>query len=148
MQKIRFLLTLSVLIFGFLHSANAYRVGFNYETWQTYETEHFKIIYSAQQQDLGRYYSNIAEDAYQKLATLFQFQPSKIVVVINDSTDAANGYATVVPYPLIMIYPVQTQNEGGLAEAGEWAKELFTHELTHIFQLYPANGFYNYLFQK
>ena len=145
MQKFKILLVfLALFLFIDIH-AFAFRVGFWNETWVTTKTEHFDIIHSAQQQDLGLYYAKIAETAYKNLMTVFYQSPERITVIINDSTDLSNGYATALPYPLIMVYPVQVTNEETLSEAGEWARELFTHELTHIMQLYPSNGVYNFV---
>jgi hypothetical protein len=141
MQKYLCLL-LSLLCFEF---SVANRVGNSNEKWFIQKTLHFNIHHSAQHQDLGLYYAKIAETAYAQLSTVFTNKPDQITIVINDSTDSSNGYATVIPYPLIMIYPVQISNQETLSEAGEWARELLTHELTHIFQMYPSNGFYKWL---
>jgi hypothetical protein len=141
MQK--YLLIFISLLFSQLLQAN--RVGFSTEKWQTIRTTHFEIQHSAEHYDLGLYYARIAETAYQNLSTVFTQAPEKVVIVLNDSTDNSNGYATVLPYPMIMIYPVQIGNQESLSEAGEWARELLTHELTHIFQMYPYRGFYNWL---
>lgn len=136
-----------VLFLGLFLSQNtlANRVGFSDEKWIVQHTPHFEIHHSAQQQDLGLYYAQIAETAYANLAQVFNTHPAKIKIVINDSTDNSNGYATVIPYPLIMIYPVQISNQETLSEAGEWARELLTHELTHIFQMYPYHGVYDWI---
>ena len=123
----------------------AQRIGFADENWKTITTEHFDVIFSAQQQDLGLYYADVAEKAYQNLQTLFTERPARIVIVINDKTDASNGYATRIPYPLIMAYSVQINDHESLSESGEWARELITHEMTHILQLEPALGFYKLL---
>ncbi len=134
-----------ILLILLIQQAHAHRVGFSSDKWVVKHTLHFDIHYSAQQQDLGLYYANIAETAYEKLSNVFTTQPEKIMLIINDSTDSSNGYATIIPYPLIMIYPVQITNHETLSESGEWARELVTHELTHIFQMYPSNGFYKYI---
>ncbi|AZZ35800.1 hypothetical protein CIK05_02950 [Bdellovibrio sp. qaytius] len=77
--------------------------------------------------------------------TIFTVAPrEKIVVILNDSTDSPNGFTTLLPYPYIMIYPVQAGRDDALSESAEWAKELFIHELAHIFQLYPAEDYYKY----
>lgn len=125
--------------------SKAQRIGFSNDTWKTIKSEHFDIIFSAQQQDLGLYYAQVAEKAYQNLQNVFTEKPTRIVLVINDSTDASNGYATRLPYPLIMAFPVQINDHESLSEAGEWARELVTHEMTHILQFEPALGFYKYL---
>lgn len=126
-------------------SSFAFRIGSQNEKWQTTSTPHFVVIHSAKHQDLGLYYAEQAELAYAQLSQIFKNKPELITLIINDSTDLSNGYATVVPYPHIMIYPVQIGLEQTLSESAEWSRELITHELTHIFQLYPYNGVYKYL---
>ncbi|MFZ3228583.1 MAG: hypothetical protein WA160_00135 [Pseudobdellovibrio sp.] len=141
MKKINLFLFICLSVFT--TNLFAQRIGSSTELWKTIKTEHFNIIFSAEQQDLGLYYAEIAEKAYQNLRTVFTEAPETTVLVINDSTDSSNGYATRIPYPLIMAYPVQVSDHDSLSEAGEWARELITHEMTHILQFEPAHGFYN-----
>ncbi|MES2802877.1 MAG: hypothetical protein V4654_10320 [Bdellovibrionota bacterium] len=123
----------------------AQRIGDSREKWQMLTTPHFEIFYSAEHHDLGLYYSRIAELSYAEIMTIFTVAPKeKIVVILNDSTDAPNGFATLLPYPYMMIYPVQAGRDDALSESAEWAKELFVHELAHIFQLYPAEDYYKF----
>lgn len=124
----------------------AQRIGDSREKWQMITTPHFEIFYSAEHQDLGLYYARIAELSYAEITTIFTVAPKeKIVVILNDSTDAPNGFTTLLPYPYIMIYPVQAGRDDALSESAEWAKELFIHELAHIFQLYPAEDYYRFV---
>lgn len=115
------------------------------EPWKTIKTEHFDVIVSAQQHDLGLYYAYAAEKAYRRLATVFSNPTDRVVLIINDTTDVTNGYATRIPYPHIMAYTVPVGEHDSLSEAGDWARELITHELTHILQFEPATGFYSVL---
>ena len=134
-----------VLLVSFSSSIFAQRIGDSREKWQMLTTPHFEIFYSAEHQDLGLYYARIAELSYAEIMTIFTVAPEeKIVVILNDSTDAPNGFTTLLPYPYIMIYPVQAGRDDALAESAEWAKELFIHELAHIFQLYPAEDYFKY----
>lgn len=125
--------------------AQAQRIGHHDENWKTIRTEHFDVIVSAKQQDLGLYYAHTAEKAYQSLSSVFSNRTEKIVLIINDTTDEANGFATRIPYPHIMAYTVPVNEHESLSEAGDWARELIVHELTHIFQFEPATGFYSWL---
>ncbi len=118
----------------------ASRVGPVSTEWMQTNTRHFRIIHDKNQQDLGRYYAEIAEIAYSNLSTVFSTLPEVITVVLADNTDDSNGNATVFPYPLIFAFPVQVGQQGGLSEASEWGKELFTHELVHVAQLYPYSA--------
>ncbi|MEK6627475.1 MAG: hypothetical protein AABY53_02525 [Bdellovibrionota bacterium] len=133
--------------------SQAQRVGFHDESWKTVETEHFKVIFSAQQHDLGLHYAHSAEKAYQNLSQVFSKDSNqtinsedKIVLTVNDTTDVTNGYATRIPYPLIMVFTAPVGDHDSLSESGgDWARELLTHELTHILQVEPATGFYSLL---
>lgn len=129
----------------FVLNLRAQRIGFSHDQWKTLKTEHFDIVFIAEQHDLGLYYAQVAEKAYQNLQTVFTAKPERTVLVINDSTDSSNGFATRLPYPTIMAFPVQINDHESLSEAGEWARELITHEMTHILQFEPALGFYKFL---
>lgn len=126
-------------------SSHAQRIGLASENWKTIRTEHFDIIFTAKQQDLGLYYANQAEKAYANLATVFINLPQRVIVVVNDTTDVSNGYATRIPYAHIMVFPVPIGEHESLSEAGDWGRELITHELTHILQFEPALGIYKFI---
>lgn len=108
-------------------------------------TPHFEIIYNAEQQDLGDLYAQKLEQSYSVLAPIFAMQPEKTLVIINDKTDVTNGYATRVPYPHIMTYPVLPGPQESLSESSDWALELLAHEYTHILTFEPATGVFRIL---
>ena len=133
------------LIVFFLNFAEAERIGLPTEVWKILKTEHFDIIFTAQQQELGLYYANQAEKAYENLATVFVNRPERVIIIVNDTTDISNGYATRIPYAHIMAYTVPIGDQESLSESGEWGRELITHELTHIMQFEPALGAFKYI---
>ncbi|MDG0816925.1 TolB-like translocation protein [Bdellovibrio svalbardensis] len=108
--------------------------------WKVIHTPHFEVIYDANQQDLGLLYAEKLEKAFYQLRSYFSEAPEKISVVINDKTDITNGYATRLPYPHIMAYPVMPGPEESLADTGDWAFELLAHEYTHVLNFEPAGG--------
>lgn len=108
-------------------------------------TPHFDIIYNSTQQDLGELYAQQMEKAFSLLSPVFTATPEKTLVIINDKTDATNGYATRIPYPYIMTYPVLPGPQESLSESGDWALELLAHEYTHILTFEPANGVFSVL---
>lgn len=103
-------------------------------------TPHFDIIFNAERQDLGQLYAQKLEKAYRDLSPYFSAKPETTVVIINDKTDVTNGYATRVPYPHIMAYPVLPGPQDSLADTGDWAYELLAHEYTHVLNFEPATG--------
>ncbi len=107
----------------------------------TIHTSHFEIVYYAEQQDLAKHYAVQFEKAWIFLQGLFRTMPSeRIVVVLNDSTDISNGFATRVPYPYIMLYPVLPDLNESISEYDAWSLELAVHELAHVLSFEPAHG--------
>ncbi len=104
-------------------------------------TQHFEILYYAEQQELAELYAKQFERAWKFLDGVFLSKPEKITVILNDSTDQANGFATRIPYPMIMLYPVVPDLNDTISEFETWSLELATHELTHVLQFEPATGF-------
>ena len=125
--------------------APAQRIGHYDENWKTIKTEHFDVVVNATQLDLGLYYARAAEMAFHNLATVFTNMTERIIIVVNDTTDVSNGFATRIPYPYIMAFSVPVGDHDALSESGDWAHILITHELTHILQFEPATGLYSYL---
>jgi hypothetical protein len=108
--------------------------------WKKIPTAHFEIIYDAKQYELARAYALRAEYIFSVLVPHLKDSPEKTVVIINDSTDLANGYATRIPYPHIMLYPAMPSSLDSIAEFSDWAYELLLHEYVHILSFEPAHG--------
>lgn len=106
----------------------------------TLATEHFEILYYAEQQELADLYARQFEKAWKFLDGAYLSKPEKVIVVLNDSLDQANGFATRIPYPYIMLYPVLPDLNDSISEFETWSLELATHELAHVFQMEPASG--------
>lgn len=113
--------------------------------FKTIETPHFYVIVDDKKMDTGFFVAGTLERAYKALDPYFSVKPRKTTVVINDKTDSTNGYATRIPYPHIMIYPVLPNTNESLSDYGDWAFELLTHEYAHILTFEGASGFYRYL---
>lgn len=138
-------LMVQVIVLLSISNAQAWRVGTPNQNWSKVSTLHFDFIFAEQDLQLALYYAQFAETQLAELKKTFVEVPETITVIINDSTDSSNGYATVIPYPHIMIYPVQVGEDTALSEGSSWAKELFVHELTHILQMHPSRGFYRFI---
>ena len=71
------------------------------------------------------------------------------MVVIDTSSDVANGYATFLPYPHIVVYPTLPKSISSINHYGNWGLTLMIHEYTHILAFESAHSFYTplkYLF--
>lgn len=111
------------------------------KNWQRLETEHFELLFDAQHRQVATKYAEAAERAHTLLAPIFNYQtPERTVLVLDDSTDVANGFATPIPRQLITIFPVLPNGIDFLSHYGNWAHEIVTHEYTHTLTFEPAEG--------
>ncbi len=110
-------------------------------TWETIETPHFIIHFDSRHYFLATSYARFAEQAYSSTTEILKEAPEKTVVVIDDSTDLANGSATGLPYSMIQAFPVLPTPLDSISDYGNWGLELMTHEYTHILTFEPAHGF-------
>lgn len=82
-----------------------------------------------------------AESAYEKLSAFWHEQPrGRIRIVLDDSTDQANGFATFFPFNLVGVNLSEPPPDSQLAANRSWLDLVLTHELTHIFNLNEAAG--------
>jgi hypothetical protein len=108
--------------------------------WETLSTPHFEVIYDARHYQTARKYALRLELNHKLLSTYYTESPEKTVVILNDNTDLANGYATRVPYPHIMLFPVLPTSHESISEYSDWPQELTLHEYAHIVNFEPAHG--------
>ncbi len=108
--------------------------------WAEVVTEHFVIVYDSSHHELGAAYAQFAEQAFKSVAPVFGLWPNKTVIVLDDTTDLANGSATGIPYPMIEAYPVLPSILDTIGDYGDWGLELLTHEYTHVLNFEPATG--------
>src|SRR4051812_7537886 len=68
-------------------------------SWRTLQTEHFDIHFADKDRDAARLVAGIAERAYLRTTRLLDWQPRRRTqVVLFDSGDFSNGFASPVPY--------------------------------------------------
>lgn len=113
--------------------------------WETLSSPHFEVIYDARHYQTARQYALRLELNHKLLSSYFKESPEKTIVIINDNTDLANGYATHLPYPHIMAYPVLPSAHDSISEYSDWPQELTLHEYTHILNFEPAHGIMRFL---
>lgn len=110
--------------------------------WMTLHTDHFEIIYDAKDKKLAKRYALYAESSYHDLVPVFKEAPEKTVLWLNNLTDISNGAATAIPFPTIVVYPVNPTIEQSIGNYDHWGRELVTHEYAHILQFQPRHGIF------
>jgi len=121
-------------------------------TWRTLESEHFVVHYHEPLEDVGRKVVAAAERSHAVLAPVFSHEPrEKTHVVLRDTTDSANGFASVIPRNQITLFVSAPRGTSVLNDHDDWLYGLFVHEYTHILHLDAIGGlpfWYNRIFGK
>lgn len=114
--------------------------------WQTVSSLHFEVIYPKKHSAFAVATLNRLEFAFEQLQHSWQPPSRKIPVVIRLDTDLPNGYATILPYPHIVIFPLAPPLQESIGEYSDWLYELCLHELIHIFTFEQRHGLAKGLF--
>ncbi|MFL6574685.1 MAG: hypothetical protein ACJ8G4_23230, partial [Burkholderiales bacterium] len=108
--------------------------------WRTLDTAHFSIHFGEAQRPQARIIAGMAEAVYPRVTGMFAWQPElRVHLVLLDSADFANGYASPLPFNYFAIF-LTPPDESELLQNREWLDLVLTHEFTHIVQLDKAHG--------
>ena len=105
-------------------------------TWDTIETEHFKIHYHNGEYRTPRIIAKILEEVYDPVTSAYKFEPDGIIdVVVRDHDDYSNGAA--------YFYNNQIEIWASsldflLRGTSNWLRNVITHEFTHMIQVQTA----------
>lgn len=108
--------------------------------WRQVRLGNFVLVYDSEHQELAEIYASRLLRLEKEINPLWPVVPAKVTVVLNDRTDLTNGYATFLPYPLIMLYPVLPSTQDSIGEFDDWAWELLVHEYTHVLSFEQRRG--------
>lgn len=108
--------------------------------WKMFNTPHFTFVFEARHFAQVKEFALRAEHSHFVLQNVFKSFPDKTLIIINDNTDLPNGYATQIPYPHMMLFPVLPGPLESIGEYGDWPFELLLHEYTHILTFQPVRG--------
>ena len=108
--------------------------------WRTLETAHFAVHFAEQHRAQARVVAGMAEQVLPRITALLRWKPgSRIQLVVLDSADFANGFASPLPFNFSMIF-LSPPDEGELLQNRDWLELLLSHELFHVVHLDKARG--------
>ena len=108
--------------------------------WRTLETPHFLVHFPEQHRAQARIAAGTAERVYPRITALLDWQPRRRThLVLMDSADFANGFASPLPFNFTGIF-LPPPDEGELLQNREWLELVLSHELFHIVHLDKARG--------
>lgn len=108
--------------------------------WRTLQTEHFLIHFPEQNRLQARTVAGIAERVYLRTTALLDWRPRlRTHIVLMDSADFANGFASPVPFNFSGIF-LSPPDEGELLQNRDWLELVLSHEFFHVVHLDKASG--------
>ncbi len=109
--------------------------------WRSLRHPDVDVHYPSQLEDLARRALDTLIDAQRTLGPLLsQAHRPRLQLTIDDYSDSANGFATVVPYDRVHLqaYPPDPGSE--LGDHGDWVRALLFHEYAHILHMGEVSG--------
>ncbi|HKG92137.1 MAG TPA: hypothetical protein VKA84_09610 [Gemmatimonadaceae bacterium] len=110
--------------------------------WRTLQTEHFRVHFTPELEDLARRAGANAEAAYAALSRELVAPRGPIDLVVADNVDYTNGSATPFPSNRIVVYASPPVDVASLRLYSDWNSLVVSHELTHIFHLDRSRGWW------
>ena len=108
--------------------------------WRTLETPHFLVHFGVQNRSQAQVVAGIAERVYARTTALLDWEPrQRTHLVLMDSADFANGFATPLPFDLTGIF-LSPPDEGELLQNRDWLELVLSHEFFHVVHLDKATG--------
>lgn len=109
--------------------------------WVTVSSEHFALHTYDDGAALAPAVLGFLEEAHDGVDALLGWTPRATVhVALVDDYDWANGFASALPWPGIVLYAWPPEPESELGDYASWLRLLCFHEYTHIVHLDQAFG--------
>jgi hypothetical protein len=110
-------------------------------TWQTIESDHFRIHFHDGEEALAQRFWPKAEQVYAETCPFLNWYPlDKTDVVLSDESDLSNGYTRVFPYNSVILYVAAPDEINSLEDYDDWLGLVFRHEFLHVVHLDKVSG--------
>lgn len=125
-------------------SANAQIIDYRWVDpslhWRTVDSEHFSAHFAESYRAQAYAVLAIAESVYPRVTGTLAWEPRlRTHLVLLDSADFANGFASPLPFNGVAIF-LSPPDEGELLQNRAWIELVLTHEFFHIVHLDKASG--------
>lgn len=108
--------------------------------WRTLHADGVDISFPQGYEAFAQRVANTWQDARRTLGEILPGRSQTLQITIDDFTDSANGYATVIPYDHVHLQACPPTPGSELGDHGDWIRALVFHEYTHILHLGDVEG--------
>ncbi len=98
------------------------------------------VHFSKGLEPMARQASALADQILERHATRYGVGVPRVQIVLVDTNDDPNGFATPFPYPLVQIRAAAPDGSDAFGNHDGWLRLVLTHELAHIVHLEAARG--------
>jgi hypothetical protein len=116
------------------------RAGDGSLDWRTLRAPGVQVHFPSQLRALAQKVAATYQDAVTSLAPHFPYRPRLLHLTLDDYSDSANGFATVLPYDHVHLQAYPPEVSSDLADHGDWVRALVFHELTHVMHMGEVSG--------
>ncbi len=115
-----------------------------YLDWKTLESEHFRVTFPAELEDIARKAAVHLEEAHRLLTPHLKWTPrGRTQVYVIDNADQANGMASPLQRLGILLYATPPDPWFSTAYYDDWLRLLAIHEYTHYVNMDTTIGLYD-----
>ena len=108
--------------------------------FRTITTEHVSVHFHQGEEAMAREAASIAEEILALHEARYGTGVGRVQLVLVDSDDLPNGFASPLPYPLVTIRTVAPDGSDSFGNHEGWLRLVLTHELAHSVHLEEARG--------
>jgi Tol biopolymer transport system component len=108
--------------------------------FRSLSTSEVTVHYHQGLEPMARTAAALAGEVLRDLEARYGVPVPPVHLVIADTSDDPNGFATPLPYPLVHIRAVPADGSDDFGNHDGWLRLVLTHELTHVVHLEQARG--------
>jgi len=108
--------------------------------FRTITTDRVSVHFHQGFEGMARSAAVIASEILARYEARYGSKLGRVQLVIVDSDDLPNGFATPLPYPLVTIRAVAPDGSDGFGNHEGWLRLVLSHELAHTVHLEEARG--------
>ena len=103
--------------------------------FRTVSTDRVTVHYHQGLEGMARQAASLATEILTAHEARYGAHAGRVHIVIADTEDDPNGFATPLPYPVVRLRAVAPHGNDELGNYHDWLETLLTHELAHIVHL-------------
>ena len=108
--------------------------------FRTIKAEHVSVHFHQGEEPMAREAAAIADEILALHQARYGVKVGRVQLVLVDSDDLPNGFASPLPYPLVTIRAVSPDGSDSFGNHEGWLRLVLSHELAHIVHLEEARG--------